>query len=232
MRAVALPGPDALRPEADEWLALLGGPPLLPSELTLLGELVRLRRVPAGGLIFGHDDPARCLVAVRAGRAALGWRGGDGGFQVERPVHGPGWLDLASCWLQTGHPMDARATTEVVLAELPGDALRQRLDVHPGLAERLLVALARQVNSLTLATHGLMRKDAPARFAQWLLQRADEASVVRLTERKRDVASQLAITPETLSRLMRTLSEQGTIAVVGYTVSLLDRAALERVAGD
>lgn len=232
MRAVVMPGPDALQPEAGEWLALLGGPPLLPSELTLLDQLVRLRRVPAGSLIFGHDEPARALVAVRAGRAALGWRGRDGGFQVEQPVHGPGWLDLASCWLQTGHPMDARATTEVVLAELPGDALRQRLDVNSGLAERLLVALARQVNALTLATHGLMRKDAPARFAQWLLQRADEASVVRLTERKRDVASQLAITPETLSRLMRALSEQGTIAVVGYTVSLLDRAALQRVAGD
>ena len=63
-------------------------------------------------------------------------------------------------------------------------------------------------------------------------ERAGEAPVLRLTERKRDIASQLAITPETLSRLMRALSDQGAIAVAGYTVTLRDRSALARIAGD
>ena len=54
--------------------------------------------------------------------------------------------------------------------------------------------------------------------------------MVHLGERKRDIAAQLAITPETLSRLMASLSRQGVISVDGYIVSVHDRAALERIA--
>ena len=42
-----------------------------------------------------------------------------------------------------------------------------------------------------------------------------------LGERKRDIAAQLAIAPETLSRLMRQLKIKGLIDVQGYTVRLL-----------
>ena len=53
---------------------------------------------------------------------------------------------------------------------------------------------------------------------------------MRLVERKSDVASQLGMTPETLSRLMRTLSDQGVIEVEGYTVQVRNLAALRRLA--
>jgi hypothetical protein len=37
------------------------------------------------------------------------------------------------------------------------------------------------------------------------------------------------MTPETMSRLMRTLSDQGVIEVEGYTVRVLDVPALRRI---
>ena len=55
-------------------------------------------------------------------------------------------------------------------------------------------------------------------------------AMVKLAARKRDVASQLAITPETLSRLMRSFSRQGLIEVAGYNVRVIDPAGLARVA--
>jgi CRP/FNR family transcriptional regulator, dissimilatory nitrate respiration regulator len=99
-----------------------------------------------------------------------------------------------------------------------------------------VASLAGEVQSLAVNTHELMHKDAPARFAAWLVQRCgavDESTqrvAVRLNERKRDIASQLAITPETLSRLMRSLSRQGLISVAGYSVQVLDLPALRLVA--
>ncbi|MCK7493882.1 MAG: helix-turn-helix domain-containing protein [Comamonadaceae bacterium] len=92
------------------------------------------------------------------------------------------------------------------------------------------------MQTLQMNTHELMHKDAPARFAAWLVQRieltdaAGLRGVVRLTERKRDIASQLAITPETLSRLMRSLTRQGVISVAGYNVQVLDAPALRQIA--
>jgi hypothetical protein len=131
--------------------------------------------------------------------------------------------------------LDAVALTPVKVAELPRGPLQTLLDQRPALARRLLVSLAGEVRRLTVHAHELMHKDAPARLATWLhahCQPEDDApptnqAVVRLVERKSDVASQLGMTPETLSRLMRTLSDQGVIEVEGYTVQV--RSALRRL---
>jgi CRP-like cAMP-binding protein len=81
-----------------------------------------------------------------------------------------------------------------------------------------------------------MHKDAPARFAQWLVARFQPSvesanrGLVKMGERKRDIASQLAITPETLSRLMRSFTRQGLLVVAGYTVHVADVDGLRRIA--
>lgn len=126
--------------------------------------------------------------------------------------------------------------TSLQVVELAREDVQALLASFPVLARRLIGSLAREVHSLTASTQSLMHKDAPSRFAQWLVERCQSLpeepgrAVVRLGERKRDIASQLAITPETLSRVMRTLTRTGVIAVAGYTVTVADLDALRRVA--
>jgi CRP-like cAMP-binding protein len=226
----------AARPTAEgPWHGLLGAPPLTQAEAQALASLARTRAVPAGGTVFERQQKATALVLAQSGDVALGYRGADGVFHIERPVRGPAWLDQSSAWLDETHALDARAMTDAVVVELPREALQAQLEDHPALALRLVAGLAREVQALTINTHELMHKDALARFAAWLVQRlegsalAGNRGVIRLDERKRDIASQLAITPETLSRLMRSLARQGSIAVAGYTVQVLDVAALKRL---
>lgn len=227
---------ESLLPDGRVWNELLGSPPLSATELAALNAMARPRFVPQSGWIFSQQEPARSLVFVRDGDAALGWRSADGQFHIERPVRGPGWLDQSSAWIEARHAIDARAVTPLVVVELPRDDVQALLVTQPALARRLIASLAREVHSLAVNTHGLMHKDAPARFAQWLVERCQpsaenpQRALVRLGERKRDIASQLAITPETLSRLMRSLTRQGIIAVAGYTVTVSDVEALRRVA--
>jgi CRP-like cAMP-binding protein len=223
-------------PDSQTWLGAFGAPPLPAAEQLALAGIARTRIVPAGEMVFDHRSPATALVLVHSGDVALGWRGADGVFHIERPVRGPAWLDQSSAWLRQTHAMDARASSEAVIVELPRDALQGQLEQLSGLARHLVGSLAREVQTLTMNTHELMHKDAPARFAAWLDQRLvvdpadDKRGLVRLAERKRDIASQLAITPETLSRLMRSLTQSGVISVAGYTVQVLDTAALREVA--
>ncbi len=223
-------------PDARVWNELLGLPALTSLELNALTVLARSRFVAQGASVFTQQESARALVFVREGDAALGWCTADGHFRIERPVRGPGWLDQSSAWIDATHAIDARAITALVVVELPREDVQALLVSQPSLARRLISSLAREVHSLAVNTHGLMHKDAPARFAQWLVARcqplADSAQrgVVKLDERKRDIASQLAITPETLSRLMRSLSRQGIISVAGYTVHVADIEGLKRVA--
>ena len=226
-------GPTA--PDAALWCALLGGAMLDDDELQALCAIAQVRQVVQGHCVLSRTSDARTLVALRSGEVALGLRTADGVVRTERIVRGPAWLDLSSAWLAGPHAMDAQALTVASVIDLPQDALAGRLPLLPGLAQRLIHGLAHEVQALAVNTHELMHKDAPARLAQWLHQRcepvadAEGQAIVRLHERKRDVASQLAITPETLSRLMRNFSRKGLIEVSGYTLRVLDPVALERL---
>lgn len=219
------------------WTAVFGAPSLPTEIATQLQEIAQVRALPAGSLLVSSREAARDLCLVARGDAALGSASADGGFHPERSVQGPGWLDASSAWLGGTPAQDAVALSEVVLVTLPRADVQATMLRHPELARRLMMALARQVQSLTLATHDLMHKDAEGRFAAWLLQRCsgeadrDGVVTVALSERKRDIASQLAITPETLSRLLRQLSRKGLISVAGYTVKVFDLPALRALAG-
>ena len=221
--------------EVSLWSVLFGGAALDDDEVQALESMAQTRQVSQGQTVLSRSKSASMLVALCCGEVALGFRTPDGVFRTERIVRGPAWLDLGSAWLAEPHSMDAQALGPAKLIELPCAVLEARLARFPGLAQRLIQGLAREVQGLAINIHELMHKDAPARLAQWLHQRCEPVvgsggqAVVKLHERKRDVASQLAITPETLSRLMRSLSRQGVIEVSGYNLRVLDPAALARL---
>lgn len=237
--------PQAVRPLAAPirndaglpWNTLLGPPALSAQECAGLDRLASLRTVAAGDRVFAHGDAAPALVALLSGDVAMG-RGAPGAaMRTERLLHAPAWLDVGSAWLAGAHSLDALALTPVQVVELAGGPMQALLEAQPRLAARLLAALAGEVRRLTAQVHALTRQDAPARLAGWLHERCvatdarADRCVLRLAERKSDIASQLGMTPETLSRLMRALSDQRVIEVDGYTVAVLDVPALRRLAG-
>ena len=241
MRAGRLPsatvGLSMVLPDAKAWAALLGEAAISAAECTALNGITRVRLAQSGVLVLAQGDIAPCVVALWDGDVALGQPAVDASFRTERHLHGPAWLDLSAGWLGEPYSQEARALSTTKLLELPRDALFAVADRHPGLWRRLGAVLAREIRGLALNTHDLMHKDAPARLAAWLDQHCqctDELGpnqgTVQLPMRKRDIASQLAITPETLSRLMRSFSGQGVIRVSGYTVHVLDRNQLQHIA--
>ena len=81
-----------------------------------------------------------------------------------------------------------------------------------------------------------LAKDAEARCAEWLLRHAEATGTaggltVNLRERKRTIASQLGIAPETFSRVLRHLRERQLISGAGRVLGLPNPQALRELAG-
>jgi CRP-like cAMP-binding protein len=224
------------------WEAVLGSQ-ALPAAVA--DELVRLgsrHDAASGDIILRSRDTADDLVLLLHGDVALGTLGAPAAagaapaLSIERSLTAPAWIDAASAWRTGTYVHDVQASSDVVVLKVSRSALLPVLAQHPELALRLLQVLAEQIEQLSVATRDLLHKDAEARFATWLLQRVPELpegtteTVLTLAERKRDIAAQLGITPETLSRLLRSLTRKGLIDVIGYSVRLLDLPRLRELA--
>jgi CRP-like cAMP-binding protein len=230
----------ALRPTAPGrrlWQSLLeAAPALTAADAQALDALVAQRLLAPGDWVFTHRTPARALVLLLEGTVSLGHNDGVA-MAPERLLRGPAWVDAASAWLAgSSHALDARAVGAVRVADLPRTAVQALLSTRPALAPGFLAVLAEQVQRLSLQAHELMHKDANSRLAAWLHRHlpgtGNGPAQLQLSERKRDIAAQLGMSPETLSRQMRQLSRLGLIEVRGYQVSVLDSAGLERLAQD
>ncbi len=220
------------------WQELLGHS-VMGTELE--EELVQacvLQDLASGALLLDSHDEAHDLVVLARGDAMVGNRvAGSGTFLSERSLTAPAWVDASSAWRQGRYLHDAQASSHALVMRLPIAVAQRLVAQHPAFALRMLQVLSDQLDQLGHVARDLLQKDAEARFAVWLVQRlppvpeGSNEAVVVIAERKRDIAAQLGITPETLSRLQRGLARKGVIDVVGYSVRVLDVASLRRLAG-
>ncbi|PZQ02786.1 MAG: Crp/Fnr family transcriptional regulator [Variovorax paradoxus] len=146
----------------------------------------------------------------------------------------PCWLDAASALLDQPSPCDWVAETPVDLRTLPAATLRRWHAGLPEAAVHMLLDLARAQRRQTEATLALLAQDAEARCAQWLLQHARQADDGRvgiaLQQRKRAIAAQLGMAPETFSRVLRQLRERGLVQQSGAQLLLPDPQGLQQLA--
>lgn len=214
------------------WQNLLGPAPLAPQLAEKLLMLSNVRQVAAGQQVLSRQVVAQSLIVLVQGDVGLGLWAPPAAFRIELSLHGPAWLDSTSAWLNCAPRLDAMASGSALLVHVSRSAYQTLMEQHPGLARLTIISMARQAHAATGAMHDLMQKDAQARLAGWLLQRcpASEQKLqppqIQLRERKRDIASQLAVTPETLSRLLKQFSDEGLLEVHGYALTVRDLAGL------
>ncbi len=193
------------------------------------------RSAPAGEVLLARFAEARTALYLRSGRAAAGLL--VRGSLRHRLVafDRPGWLDAAAVLLQQPALCDWVAETAVELWAFDAEAVRQWQATQPEAMAMMLRDMAQAQRRQTEAMLALLVQDAEARCAQWLLQhaqRADDGRVgIELQLRKRTIAAQLGMAPETFSRVLRHLRERGMILQNGARLQLTDPDGLQQIAG-
>lgn len=195
------------------------------------------RHAARGATLLDRGAEVTHVLHVEQGRVLLGWL--DNGRMTHHlgTVEGPFWLNAGCAALGQRPVADAVADSPVQLRCVPLAAFEASLRALPAPALEMLrdVARAHRLH----AEMGLSRtaKDAEARCAEWLLRHAQPAAdasgtlAVLLQERKRMIAAQLGIAPETLSRVLRHLRERSLISGSGRVLNLLDPGGLRTLAG-
>ena len=195
-----------------------------------------LSLVAAGSVLLNRGDAVDRIVHVMQGRVVLGVIVDGHMAHQLGVVEGPFWLEAASGLLALPHAVDALAETEVQVQYVSvGDFVAQ-VQALPEASQNLLMDMARSQRQQTEMAVSRLAKDADARCAEWLLRHAEPVDLtgglaVKLTERKRTIAAQLGIAPETFSRVLRHLRERQLISGGGRVLGLPNPQALRELAG-
>lgn len=199
----------------------------------------------AGTVLLRRSVASDTAIFIESGRVALGiasavpaLAGPSAGNGLEHQlgvVEGPAWLEANAAVLNLPSAMDAVAETSVVLRRVPLNEFREALTGGSPAANAVLADVARAHRQQTELAVSRLAKDAEARCAEWLLRHAQNSDKgvcsVQLQQRKRLIAAQLGIAPETLSRVLRHLRERSLISGSGRTVNLVDPSGLRSLAG-
>lgn len=200
--------------------------------LFLLAGETQIRRFPKGHRIFNQGEECPGLFVVYQGRVRL--------FQIapNGKTHVLHFADPGRTFAEVaafGHfpcPAFAESVEDSVCAVIPTDRLLHLLRTNHALCLELLTSLSRWVRQLVGLLEDIVLRDASGRVAAYILRVApDNNEPFALPILRKDLASHLNLTSETLSRTLRRLSDIHLIDITdAQLIRILDSAALKDVA--
>jgi CRP-like cAMP-binding protein len=215
--------------------AILANLPLFrhtsPARLAELARHSRTEHVLRGATIARRGERARGLMAVAYGLVKLSLKG-----DIEKVLRlvGPGeTFGEAVLFLDKPLPVDAIAVADTLLLVVPAAPLLALIDADRAFARGMLASLSQRMQALVADFEATTQHAARERLAAYLESLAPPGAApaaVRLPASKTVIAARLGVTKETLSRLLRQLSDESLIVMTKRDIILLDRQRLAAAA--
>jgi len=201
---------------------------------TLLAH-ARRQSVPAGQWIFHAGKPATRFFLVLVGCVRVFQLAPSGEEQTLHTFKPTQTIAEAPALKQLAYPANAQATEPTELLAIDGDAFLRILSDHPAIVADVITGLTVKLHELATLVETLSLKSAPARVATALLDEQHQAGVApaaafTLSRPKQQIAAQLGLTPETVSRCLKRFTQEHWITQKGRQITIQNPAALQNLA--
>jgi CRP-like cAMP-binding protein len=204
---------------------------LAPPQMQRLLTLSQVDRYEAGHLLFDRGQPAQHFFLVLEGQVNLVLYSKSGEEKIV-DIIGPGmsFAEAVMFMEAPGYPVSAVAAMESSVARFPSREYLAILRESPETCLRMLGNLSQRLHMRLREIEYLTLESATHRLVRLIESRLphDTAGPAELTlqESRQELASRLSMKPETLSRILRHLSDAGAIVVHGRLLQVPDRKKL------
>lgn len=187
----------------------------------------------AGDLIFRTGEAFAAVYSVRAGLVKT-YVVDDKGREQVLGFYTPGELVGLNAIYPARYPCNAVAIDTVMLCRFSFPAMATLATRIPTIQETLFRMISRDIGTATLGKGDFSAEERFAAFlsnwSQRLASRGYSAHRFVLPMARTDIANYLSLAPETVSRVIKRLSDEGVIAIDRREVEILDAKALDGLA--
>lgn len=193
---------------------------LSEGELLRFAEWVQPKTFKRGDHVFRQGQPTIACFVVQNGAVEVSRLSEGGSLQVLH-VFGPGdsFAETALGGLEN-YPASAKALVDSRILAVPKREFVEQVKLRPDLAFCIIASLSHHLRELVGLIEDLRSKNAQSRLVAWLLGNASPKGVVQIPGSKGDLANQLGMTQETLSRLFSMLTREGVIRVARRSIQI------------
>lgn len=188
----------------------------------------------AGDYIFRAGEEFRAIAAVRAGMVKTFVNDSNGNEQV-LGFSLPGEVIGLNAIHSARFPCNAVALDTVYLCQFSFPKMSLLAARMPGLQARLFNLLSAEIGKASSLAADYRTEERMAAFlldlSRRYAQRGFSPTRFNLTMARTEIANYLRMAPETVSRVLRRLSDDGIIAIKQREVTLCDPARLDAFAG-
>ncbi|OPA74808.1 Crp/Fnr family transcriptional regulator [Paenibacillus selenitireducens] len=188
---------------------------LQPEEMKEIAATTKSARYERNGQIYGAGDRSAHLYIVHRGRVKLYRLSESGKEQLIRILEPGDFMGELALFSETVLDCYAVAMEKTELCTIQRSDLQEILMKYPAISLKIMEEFSRRLEQTEKQVSSLTSADAEGRIAAYLVQLAKKVDAhvhtITLPMTKKDLASYLGTTPETLSRKLAEFQERGFI---------------------
>ncbi len=186
--------------------------------LNSISSLVRKKKRE---IIFLENEEGSNLYFLLSGSVKLYKTNDEGREAVIHFVEPGEFFAEIVLFLENRYPVSAITIKESQLLSIDAEKMFYIIRSDPELAMKLIGIFAHRLNYMADVIKNLSIMDTRDKFLNYLNRVKDENNIIHLNIPKQEIALLLGIAPETFSRVLKQLSEQGILEIQGKTIKLL-----------
>ena len=217
--------------------SIIAGIPLFeglsPQQCTALGAIAVRKYYSRGQTFFAEGDEGIGFYIILSGKVKVFKLSPEGKEQIFHILEAPEPFAEAAVFAGRHYPASAQALAETIVLFFPRQKFLELISLQPSLALSMLALLSQRLRKLTTLVENLSLKEVPGRLAAYLLylhERNGPSPVIELEASRNQMAGLLGTIPETLSRILKRMTDEKLIKADARSISILNQQGLNELA--
>lgn len=199
-------------------------------EMKEITSLIVHKEFEKGELIYMAGQKGGSLYVINNGKVKITRISSSGKEQVIRILEPGEFMGELSIFRSSPLMDNAEALNDTTMCIINEMDLKNILKKYPLISLKIMEELSERLERAEALIKNINLSSVEKRLADMLLELADENREINLKMSKKDLASQIGMSSETLSRKLSAFQELGIIKLIGQRkINILNPSALEEI---